>query len=292
MSKWKGIILAGGLGSRLYPITKSVSKQLMPVYDKPMIFYPLSTLMIAKIREVLIITTERDLESYKSLLGNGNHLGMKIKYQIQENPDGIGHAFIIGENFIKNSNVCLILGDNIFHGQGLYENLVLAKKRRSGATIFGYQVIDPERYGIVNFDINNKITSLVEKPKKPKSNFAVTGIYFYDNSVIKIAKNIKPSKRGEIEITDINLEYLKQKKLNLELFGRGFAWLDTGTHDSLLDASQYIQAIEHRQGLKVACIEEIAFRNKWIKEEDLHKMGKESNNSSYGEYLIDISKKL
>ena len=292
MSKWKGIILAGGLGTRLYPSSKSVSKQLIPVYDKPMIYYPLSTLMLAQIKEVLIITTKQDLKNYKRLLGDGSHLGMRLEYKIQDSPNGIGHAFLIGEKFIKNSNVCLILGDNIFHGQGLYEKLIKATARKMGATIFGYQVNDPERYGIVEFSDNNKILSLEEKPKEPKSNFAITGIYFYDSNVIKYAKETTPSKRGELEITDINIKYLNNGNLNFERFGRGFAWLDTGTHDSLLDASHYIQTIEHRQGLKVACIEEIAYRNNWISKNELIKIANNTGKNDYSQYLIDISREL
>ena len=286
--KWKGIILAGGSGSRLYPVTKGVSKQLLHVYDKPMIYYPLSVLMLAGIKQILVITSKEYLNNYKSLLGNGSQLGISITYKIQQKPDGIASAFILGKKFINKSNVCLILGDNIFHGQGLVEKFNLATIRETGATIYGYQVKDPSRYGIVELK-KERIISLTEKPKKPKSNFAVTGIYFYDNKVVEMVKKIKPSKRGELEITDLNKEYLKRKELYAEKFGRGFAWLDTGTHESLLDASQYIQTIEHRQGLKVACLEEIAFRQNWITKRDLVAKAKSLIQTDYGKYLLDIS---
>lgn len=286
---WKGIILAGGTGTRLHPVTRGISKQLLPVYDKPMIYYPLSVLMIAGIRDILIITTLHDLAGFEKVLGNGADYGVNIQYAVQPSPDGIAQAFIIGEEFIGEDNVCLVLGDNIFYGQGLKDFLLRAKEREAGATVFGYQVADPKRFGVVEFDQNNKVISLVEKPENPKSNYAVTGLYFYDNEVIDIAKYIKPSPRGELEISTVNQEYLNRKQLFVEEFGRGFAWLDTGTHDSLMDASQFIQVIEHRQGLKIACLEEIAFRNRWIDREKLRDTAKLLEKTGYGEYLYYIS---
>jgi len=291
-SNRKGIILAGGAGTRLHPTTQAVSKQLLPVYDKPMIYYPLSVLMLAGIQEILLISTPNDLPQYKTLLEDGERFGISIEYTIQEQPNGLAEAFIIGEEFIGDSAVSLILGDNIFYGQGLKGFLQKAMQRQEGATVFGYQVRDPERFGVVEFDENNSVISLEEKPKKPKSNYAVTGLYFYDNNVVQIAKNIKPSARGELEITDINIAYLKKEKLYVEDFGRGFAWLDTGTHDSLMDAGQFIQTIEHRQGFKVACLEEIACRNGWISAEKIIKYGDTIKKTDYGKYLIEIGKEI
>lgn len=286
----KGIILAGGTGTRLYPITKGISKQLLPIYDKPMIYYPLSVLMLAGIKEVLIITTPNDELLFKNLLNDGSELGMKFSYVIQPHPDGLAQAFILGEKFIGNDSVCLILGDNIFYGQGFTPVLKRSMELKEGATIFGYKVKDPERFGVVEFDKNKKVISIEEKPKKPKSNFAITGLYFYDNEVINIAKNVKPSERGELEITTINQEYLKRKKLKVELLGRGFAWLDTGTHDSLIEAGQFVQTIEHRQGYKIACLEEIAYRNHWIDKEKILEIAKPLAKNRYGKYLYDLVK--
>jgi len=283
----KGIILAGGNGTRLYPITKAVSKQLLPVYDKPMIYYPLSVLMLAGIREILIITTKKDASLFYELLGDGSKWGLNLKYKIQEYPKGIADAFLIGESFIGNDPVCLILGDNIFYGQGFSPLLKKAANLNEGSLIFGYQVKDPSRFGVVEFDRSKNVISIEEKPKSPKSNFAVTGLYFYDNRVIDIAKNIKPSERGEIEITDINKKYLSEKKLKVELLGRGFAWLDTGTFESLIEAGQFVETIEKRQGFKIACIEEISYRNKWISEDDVLSMAMEYNNL-YGKYLVEL----
>ena len=287
---YKGIVLAGGTGSRLFPITFGISKQLLPIYDKPMIYYPLSVLMLAKIRDILIISTKNDLPQYKRLLSDGSHIGLNIQYAIQDYPNGIAEAFLIGEKFLKKSPVCLILGDNIFHGQHFTEKLLRAIKRKDGATIFGYMVKDPERFGVINFDNKGNPKSIEEKPKKPKSPFAVTGLYFYDHNVIDIAKSIKPSARNELEITSINQEYLKRKSLYVEKLGRGFAWLDTGTHQSLLEASAYVQTIEERQGLKVACIEEIAFNNGWIDQDSLIKSGKACDKTDYGQYLLKLAK--
>ena len=285
----KGIILAGGSGTRLYPITKGTSKQLLAVYDKPMIYYPLSILMLAGIKEVLIISTPQDLPNFKKLLGDGLALGMKFSYKAQPSPDGLAQAFILGEEFIGNDDVCLILGDNIFYGAGIEKLLGTAVKTVSNeqkATIFGYYVQDPQRYGVAEFDSNNNVSSIEEKPKNPKSNYAVVGLYFYPNSVINIAKNIQPSTRGELEITTVNQTYLERDKLKMKLMGRGFAWLDTGTQDSLLEASNFIQTIEKRQGLKIACIEEIAFENGYISKKELLKLAEEYKNNEYGNYLI------
>lgn len=286
----KGIILAGGSGTRLYPLTKGISKQLLPVYDKPMIFYPLSVLMLAGIREILIITTPEDQAGFKRLLGDGTQFGIELTYEIQPSPDGLAQAFIIGEEFIGNDNVCLVLGDNIYFGQGFSPMLVNAAKRTSGATVFGYKVKDPERFGVVEFDENKKALSIEEKPDVAKSNFAVTGLYFYDNRVVEIAKTIQPSARGELEITCVNNEYLKSGDLNVELLGRGFAWLDTGTYDSLMDAGQYVQTIEHRQGFKIACLEEIAFNQGWLTAEQIKEIAKPLMKNTYGEYLLDLVK--
>lgn len=286
----KGIILAGGSGSRLYPLTYSVSKQLMPVYDKPMIYYPLSTLMLSGITQILIITTPQDQENFKSLLNDGTQWGLNLEYEVQPSPDGLAQAFIIGENFIKNDPVTLILGDNIFYGEGLSDRLQVISKQERGTTVFGYYVKDAKRYGVVGFDDTGKVTSLEEKPVNPKSNYAVTGLYFYDNTVVEIAKTIKPSARGELEITDVNAMYLSQGNLNVEIFSRGTAWLDTGTHESLLDAGTFIKVVEDRQGLKISCPEEIAFRLKLINSDQLESLAAPMKKNGYGQYLLDLLK--
>lgn len=287
----KGIILAGGTGSRLYPITKGVSKQLLAIYDKPMIYYPLSVLMLAGIKEILIISTPNDLPNFEKLLGDGSQLGLDLSYKEQLKPNGLAEAFILGEEFIKNDSVCLVLGDNIFYGQGfstLLHNAINNCQNLNMATVFGYYVNNPGRYGVVNFDENGKASSIEEKPNSPKSNFAVTGLYFYPNSVIQIAKNCQPSARGELEITSVNQEYLKNEELKVEMMGRGYAWLDSGTHDSLLEASNFIQTIEKRQGLKIACLEEIAFRKGFINRTQLEKLAVELSNNEYGLYLQEL----
>jgi glucose-1-phosphate thymidylyltransferase len=288
----KGIVLAGGSGTRLYPITMGVSKQLLPIYDKPMIYYPLSVLMLAGIREVLIITTPEDQAGFKRLLGDGSHLGIDLSYEVQEKPEGLAQAFTIGEKFIGKEDVCLVLGDNIYYGQGFTPKLKDAVKRARdgrGATVFGYQVKDPERFGVVEFDEGMKALSIEEKPIKPKSHFAVTGLYFYDNRVIDIAKNVQPSERGELEITCVNNAYLESGNLNVELLGRGFAWLDTGTHESLLQAAQFVETLEKRQGYKVACLEEIAFNQGWLSSAALEKIALTMSKNAYGEYLLSIA---
>ena len=291
MSNFKGIILAGGTGKRLYPITLGVSKQILPVYDKPMIYYPLSVLMLSGIKEILIISTPEDLPSYKRVLGDGSSFGVSLEYCIQPSPDGLAQAFILGKKFIGNSNVSLVLGDNIFYGENLSSRLKSAVSNLSGATLFGYRVNKPNQFGVLEFSKNGSVISIEEKPEYPKSNFAVTGLYFYDNDVVSIAETIKPSKRGELEITDINNWYLKKNKMKVELLGRGFAWLDTGTHESLIEASQFVLTIEKRQGLKIACIEEIAYHNGWISYADVIKKGESMKQNRYGQYLLNISER-
>ena len=286
----KGIILAGGSGTRLFPITKGVSKQLLPIYDKPMIYYPLSVLMLAGIRDILIITTPEDQESFKRLMGDGSLFSINLEYAVQPNPEGLAQAFIIGKSFIGNDRVCLVLGDNIYYGQGFSPKLKNAADNQGGATVFGYQVKDPENFGVVEFSSDRKVLSIEEKPLKPKSNYAVTGLYFYDNDVIEIAKSIIPSERGELEITSVNQEYLKKGTLKVEMLGRGFAWLDTGTHESLLEAAQFVQTIEKRQGYKIACLEEISYLNGWMSKDELVKAGESLNKNSYGRYILSLIK--
>jgi len=291
----KGIILAGGSGTRLYPVTNVGSKQLLPIYDKPMVYYPLSTLMLAGIKDILIISTPKDTPQYESLLGNGEKFGMKFSFKVQPSPDGLAQAFLIGENFIGDENVCLILGDNVFYGGNLrrkLENTVLEVESKNNAVVFGYFVNDPERYGVVEFDNQGNAISLEEKPNKPKSNYAISGLYFYPNDVISFAKKQKPSPRGELEITDVNKAYLKQDRLKVEQMGRGYAWLDTGTHDSLLEASQFVQTLEKRQGMKISCIEEIAFRMGYIDKDQLKTLGDKMGNNQYGQYLLKVANSI
>lgn len=284
----KGIVLAGGSGTRLYPITKGVSKQLLPIYDKPMVYYPISVLMLAGIRDILIISTPDDMPGYQRLLGDGSELGVRFTYAVQPSPDGLAQAFLIGEEFIGKDSVCLVLGDNIFYGPGFSVKLREAAARPGGATVFGYHVKDPERFGVVAFDENRRAVSIEEKPKQPKSNYAVTGLYFYDNDVVNIAKQVKPSDRGELEITSVNQAYLERGDLNVELLGRGFAWLDTGTHESLLEAGQFVATVENRQGLKVACLEEIAYQNGWLSADDIRRIGTALSKNGYGQYLLRL----
>ena len=284
----KGIVLAGGSGTRLYPITKGVSKQLLPIYDKPMVYYPLSVLMLAGIRDILIISTPDDIDGFKRLLAEGKELGVNISYAVQPKPDGLAPAIIIGEEFIGDSNVCLVLGDNIFYGPGFSPLLHKAANRKTGSTVFGYQVKDPERFGVVEFDDTKRAISIEEKPNHPKSNYAVTGLYFYDNDVVEIAKQVQPSHRGELEITTINQMYMQRGDLSVELLGRGFAWLDTGTHESLLEAGMFVEMIEKRQGYKIACLEEISYNNGWLTKQDLQRIGNKLNKNSYGQYLLEL----
>jgi len=284
----KGIVLAGGSGTRLHPVTRGISKQMLPVYDKPMIYYPLSVLMLAGIQEILVISTPEDLPGYQKLLGNGADFGIQLSYAEQPSPDGLAQAFLIGESFIGDGNVCLVLGDNIFYGYGFSAMLRDAAQLANGARVFGYHVNDPARFGVLEFDASGKVISLEEKPAKPKSNYAVTGLYFYDNRVVDIAKSVKPSGRGELEITDVNRAYLESGELNVSVMGRGFAWLDTGTHDSLMEAGQFVQTIEHRQGLKVACLEEIGYRNGWLSEEALQRQATALAKTGYGQYLQQV----
>jgi glucose-1-phosphate thymidylyltransferase len=286
----KGIILAGGSGTRLYPLTKAISKQIMPIYDKPMIYYPLSVLMLTNIREILIISTPRDLPVFEELLGDGSQLGLKLEYKVQKHPNGLAEAFIIGEEFIGNDNVCLILGDNIFYGSGLSGLLEEAAKLEEGAVVFGYPVKDPRAYGVVEFDKNGKAISLEEKPENPKSNYAIPGLYFYDNTVLKKVKSIKPSARGELEITSVNEKYLEEGNLSVKRFGRGVAWLDTGTHEALLEAANFVQTVQKRQGFYIACIEEIAYQKGWIGEEEVRELAKVMMKTKYGKYLVELMK--
>jgi glucose-1-phosphate thymidylyltransferase len=288
-TSYKGIVLAGGSGTRLHPITKGVSKQLLPIYDKPMIYYPISVLMLAGINEILVISTPDDISGYQRLLGDGEDFGVSIEYAVQPSPDGLAQAFLIGEEFIGDSNVALVLGDNIFYGQHFSDNLKRAVAKSSGATLCGYHVRDPERFGVVEFGLDGKVLSIEEKPAVPKSNYAVTGLYFYGNDVVEVAKSIQPSDRGELEITDVNKAYQSRGQLTVELLGRGFAWLDTGTHDSLMEAGQFVQTVEHRQGLKVACLEEIAFGNGWLSKSDLLRQADRLKKTSYGEYLFKVA---
>lgn len=285
----KGIILAGGSGTRLYPITKAISKQLVPVYDKPMIYYPLSTMMLAGIKDIMLISTPRDISRFEDLLGDGTQLGINIQYKVQENPNGLAEAFVLGEDFIGDDSVCLILGDNIYYGSGLSQLVQRSAKKESGATVFGYQVHDPERFGVVEFDDNQHVISIEEKPEHPASNYAVTGIYFYDNQVVNIAKTMKPSPRGELEITDVNRVYLEKGQLDVELLGRGYAWLDTGTHESLHDAAGFIETVQKRQNLQVACIEEVAFRMGYIDKDQLIKLAQPLKKNAYGQYMLRIA---
>ena len=289
ITNYKGIVLAGGSGTRLHPVTKGVSKQLLPVYDKPMIYYSISVLMLAGIKEILVISSPQDMSGYQRLLGDGSDFGIEIEYAIQPSPDGLAQAFLIGEDFIGGNNIALVLGDNIFYGQNFTANLKAATSKDSGASIFGYHVKDPQRFGVVDFDTNGQVISIEEKPKNPKSNFAVTGLYFYDNDVVEISKSLKPSARGELEITDINNIYQNRGDLTVELLSRGFAWLDTGTHDSLIEAGKFVQTVEHRQGLKIACLEEIAFHQGWITKDKLLKQAQALKNTNYGDYLAKVA---